>query len=88
MAFGWAGDPTMPYVVLIDEIDKAPRDFPNDLLLELDQMRFTVDETQQRIGSPEQRPIIVITVAIPNGACPIRSCAAASSITSSSIPTP
>jgi MoxR-like ATPase len=31
-------------VVLIDEIDKAPRDFPNDLLRELDRMEFTVDE--------------------------------------------
>lgn len=31
-------------VVLIDEIDKAPRDFPNDLLNEIDRMRFTVDE--------------------------------------------
>jgi len=34
-----------PRVVLIDEIDKAPRDFPNDLLHELDQMEFSITET-------------------------------------------
>ncbi len=33
-----------PRVVLIDEIDKAPRDFPNDLLHELDQMEFTITQ--------------------------------------------
>lgn len=37
-------------VVLIDEVDKAPRDFPNDVLNELDRMEFTVQET-----SPPQR---------------------------------
>lgn len=36
-----------PRVLLIDEIDKAPRDFPNDLLHELDQMSFTVKETRE-----------------------------------------
>lgn len=35
----------MPQVLLIDEIDKASRDFPNDLLHELDQMEFTILET-------------------------------------------
>jgi len=51
-----------PSVLLIDEIDKAPRDFPNDLLHELDKMEFTVAETQERItASPDMRPIVFIT---------------------------
>jgi MoxR-like ATPase len=51
-----------PAVVLIDEIDKAPRDFPNDLLHELDQMKFHIDETgQEVICPPEARPVVVIT---------------------------
>jgi MoxR-like ATPase len=51
-----------PRVVLIDEIDKAPRDFPNDLLHELDRMEFTVQETGTTIRAPtERRPIVVIT---------------------------
>jgi MoxR-like ATPase len=62
IAFGWnEAEDSKPYVVLIDEIDKAPRDFPNDLLLELDQMLFDVEETGARIGPPAHRPIIVIT---------------------------
>jgi MoxR-like ATPase len=50
-------------VVLIDEVDKADSDFPNDLLLELDELRFTVSETGKPIGPPEdhQKPIILIT---------------------------
>jgi MoxR-like ATPase len=52
----------LPRVVLLDEIDKAPRDFPNDLLLELDQMRFTITETGTEIAAPpELRPIVIIT---------------------------
>ncbi len=47
-------------VLLIDEIDKADIEFPNDLLLELDKMEFYVYETQQRIQA-KQRPIVVIT---------------------------
>lgn len=47
-------------VVLIDEIDKASRDFPNDLLDELDQMEFTVGETSQSYQAAF-RPIVVIT---------------------------
>jgi MoxR-like ATPase len=39
-----AADHDLPSVVLIDEIDKADIDFPNDLLLELDRLQFTVDE--------------------------------------------
>ena len=47
-------------VLLIDEIDKADIEFPNDLLQELDRMEFYVYETQQLIKA-KQRPIIVIT---------------------------
>ena len=51
-----------PRVLLIDEIDKAPRDFPNDLLHELDAMDFTVVQTNQRVHEDkERRPIVVIT---------------------------
>jgi MoxR-like ATPase len=53
----------LPRVLLIDEIDKAPRDFPNDLLHELDQMEFTVTETGKTIKPRNEgvRPIIFIT---------------------------
>lgn len=47
-------------VVLIDEIDKASRDFPNDLLNELDRMEFTVTETGQAYRATV-RPIVIIT---------------------------
>jgi len=47
-------------VLLIDEIDKADIEFPNDLLQELDRMEFFVHETQETIRA-EQRPIIIIT---------------------------
>jgi MoxR-like ATPase len=47
-------------VLLIDEIDKADIEFPNDLLLELDRMEFHVYETKQQIKA-KQRPIIFIT---------------------------
>lgn len=47
-------------VLLIDEIDKADIEFPNDLLLELDKMEFYVYETQQRVQA-RQRPIVIIT---------------------------
>jgi len=58
-------------VVLIDEIDKAPRDFPNDLLNEIDRLYFRVPELQNR-GSPgvepgedgiatKFRPIVIMT---------------------------
>ncbi|MDE2200652.1 MAG: MoxR family ATPase, partial [Rhodospirillales bacterium] len=49
-----------PVVVLIDEIDKADIEFPNDLLLELDRMRFFVYETRQTIEA-RHRPVIIIT---------------------------
>ncbi|MGK7896529.1 MAG: AAA family ATPase [Xenococcus sp. (in: cyanobacteria)] len=50
-------------VVLIDEIDKAPRDFPNDLLNELEQLYFRVSElgNQNIEVNPELRPIVIIT---------------------------
>ena len=51
--------PQLP-VLLIDEIDKADIEFPNDLLQELDRMSFDVYETRERIAAKE-RPIVVIT---------------------------
>ena len=47
-------------VLLIDEIDKADIEFPNDLLLEIDKMEFYVYETQETIKA-KHRPIVVIT---------------------------
>ncbi len=47
-------------VLLIDEIDKADIEFPNDLLLELDRMEFFVYETQERVQA-KRRPIVIIT---------------------------
>jgi MoxR-like ATPase len=49
-----------PSVVLIDEIDKADIEFPNDLLLELDRMQFHVYETRETITA-RQRPVVIIT---------------------------
>ncbi|CAM5315151.1 AAA family ATPase [Eoetvoesiella caeni] len=49
-----------PVVVLIDEIDKADIEFPNDLLRELDRMEFHVYETRQTIQA-RHRPLIIIT---------------------------
>ena len=59
-ALGEAIRGTDSRVVLIDEIDKAPRDFPNDLLDELDRMEFRVPELSQTFCA-KQRPIVVIT---------------------------
>jgi MoxR-like ATPase len=57
-----------PSVVLIDELDKAPRDLPNDILRELEDMAFDIRELGVRIrvprdrqGVPQVRPIVVIT---------------------------
>ena len=55
-AFGASERP----VLLIDEIDKADIEFPNDLLLELDRMEFYVYETQETVKA-EQRPVVIIT---------------------------
>jgi MoxR-like ATPase len=49
-----------PTVVLIDEIDKADIEFPNDLLLELDRMEFHVYETRETIKA-KHRPVVIIT---------------------------
>ena len=49
-----------PTVVLIDEIDKADLEFPNDLLHELDAMEFSIMETNESVAA-RQRPIVVIT---------------------------
>ena len=61
-ALGNAFKCPLPAVVLIDEIDKADIDFPNDLLLELDERRFFIDEIQAWM--PQERapaPIVLIT---------------------------
>ncbi|MCR4788213.1 MAG: MoxR family ATPase [Lachnospiraceae bacterium] len=47
-------------VLLIDEIDKADLEFPNDLLWELDQMEFYIHETKETITA-KHRPIVIIT---------------------------
>ena len=47
-------------VLLIDEIDKADLEFPNDLLHELDRMRFRVVETDREVVA-KQRPVVIIT---------------------------
>ncbi len=48
------------HVLLIDEVDKADIEFPNDLLRELDEMRFTIMETSDEIVAT-QRPLVIIT---------------------------
>ena len=55
-----AFDADRPQVVLIDEIDKADIEFPNDLLLELDRMQFYVYETRQTVAA-RHRPVVIIT---------------------------
>jgi MoxR-like ATPase len=55
-----AFDSDVQPVLLIDEIDKADIEFPNDLLRELDRMEFNVYETQQLVEA-KHRPIIIIT---------------------------
>ena len=47
-------------ILLIDEIDKADLEFPNDLLWELDQMEFYIHETRETIRA-RKRPIVIIT---------------------------
>jgi len=52
----------MRSVVLVDEIDKAPRDLPNDVLNEVEHLRFTVKETGRSFSAQQQyRPILVFT---------------------------
>jgi MoxR-like ATPase len=47
-------------VLLIDEVDKADLEFPNDLLHELDRMRFFIPETGEEVVA-KQRPVVIIT---------------------------
>ena len=63
-------------VLLIDEVDKADLEFPNDLLWELDKMEFYIPETKETIKA-KHRPIVIITSQTRD--CQTRSCAAASS---------
>lgn len=57
---GEAFDSEKQVILLIDEIDKADLEFPNDLLWELDQMEFYIPETKKTIKA-KQRPIVIIT---------------------------
>lgn len=57
---GQAFESDSPAIVLIDEIDKADIEFPNDLLLELDQMEFYITETN-RLVHAKHRPLVIIT---------------------------
>jgi len=57
-------------VVLVDEIDKAPRDLPNDILNELEAMSFTVRETGETHTAQEvHRPILILTSKIGRASC-------------------
>ncbi|MBQ6806148.1 MAG: MoxR family ATPase [Lachnospiraceae bacterium] len=57
---GEAFDSDEQVILLIDEIDKADLEFPNDLLWELDQMEFYIHETQRTVKA-KHRPIVIIT---------------------------
>jgi MoxR-like ATPase len=57
---GEAFDSDEQVVLLIDEIDKADLEFPNDLLWELDQMEFYIHETKKTVKA-KNRPIVIIT---------------------------
>ncbi len=57
---GEAFDRQEQVVLLIDEIDKADLEFPNDLLWELDQMEFYIPETKRTVKA-KQRPVVIIT---------------------------
>ncbi|RDU21922.1 MoxR family ATPase [Anaerosacchariphilus polymeriproducens] len=57
---GEAFDQDKQVILLIDEIDKADLEFPNDLLWELDKMEFYIPETQQTVKA-KIRPIVIIT---------------------------
>lgn len=59
-AMGKAFSHNKKCILLIDEIDKADVEFPNDLLFELDKMEFSILETGQKIKA-KQRPIVFIT---------------------------
>lgn len=60
----WQAHPgeTRRSIVLIDEIDKAPRDVPNDLLTEIEGMRIFLPELNREIRAPtDRRPVVIIT---------------------------
>lgn len=57
---GEAFDSDEQVILLIDEIDKADLEFPNDLLWELDQMEFYIHETRRTVKA-KHRPIVIIT---------------------------
>jgi len=63
----WLGRAPVRTVVLIDEIDKAPRDLPNDILNEIEEMAFTIKETGRRFPADggrndnPHRPIVIMT---------------------------
>ena len=57
---GQAFSSEVPGVLLIDEIDKADLEFPNDLLRELDEMKFTISELDETV-SAKHRPVVLIT---------------------------
>jgi len=57
---GQAFTASEPVVLLIDEVDKADLEFPNDLLAEIDELRFYIPETDEEI-SARNRPMVVIT---------------------------
>ena len=75
--------PSERHVLLIDEIDKADLEFPNDLLRELDEMRFT-DRRDRRRDRRQASGRSCSSPRTTRRSCPTRSCAAASSTTSSS----
>jgi MoxR-like ATPase len=52
--------PDAPAIILIDEIDKADVDFPNDLLLELDKAEYVIEELNETVTAKE-KPIVIIT---------------------------
>lgn len=58
-----ASAPPMRSVVLIDEVDKAPRDFPNDLLNEIEEMYFRIPELGNVLltADPALRPVVILT---------------------------
>jgi len=63
MPLGMAHGGKRRVLVLIDEVDKAPRDFPNDILNELEYLHFSVPELGSDVitANPEYRPIVIIT---------------------------
>ena len=58
----WRTDGPVRSVALVDEIDKAPRDLPNDLLAEIENMMFEIKETGERFqAKTEFRPVVLLT---------------------------